>query len=589
MQRGYVVAVLCLVAGGMGLIAPSLASAQIITEFPLPPGPSVNSPVLDYGRAIVSGPDGNLWLSHGARSSVIRMTPAGQVAEFHLDGGAGGVAVGADGSIWVTGTGVTTGQVTRLGLDGVVTGRFPVQAGSLYLAGIVGGPDGSLWFTAANPYAGMPGGLMGVGGVGRITVAGSVSEYRLPVNAGATGIIAGPDGTMWFIWDGALGRATLQGTLSRIQMQPSAVGPLAALTLGPSGNVWFTVPAVLSGTILDDTVGYIGLITPAGVVSQYAVPTAHAYPFDITAGPDGNLWFTEQSGNKIGRVTPAGVITEFSVPTDGAGPTAICVGPDGNIWFTEANAAKVGRLVLSGPASGNTTVTVPAAASSAGANGSYFHSDLWLLNRSFSSPAVATLTYRCAVALSCPGNVQSVSLAPRQSAMLTDVIRTTFGAPGTNGAIEVSWPTSTGPITVSSRVSSPLPPAPAFGTMIPALTATDARTRAVFVAVASGGGLGSGSRSNTGAYNPQSVSVDLVFTLYSGDGTVLGAYSRTYLPTEAYQLPENIFDLLGVGATTTANAYLVVTASAPVYAYVTVIDNVSGDGSFLPASDDEAK
>ena len=32
-------------------------------------------------------------------------------------------------------------------------------------------------------------------------------------------------------------------------------------------------------------------------------------------GPDGNVWFTESIGNKIGRITPAGVITEFTIPT----------------------------------------------------------------------------------------------------------------------------------------------------------------------------------------------------------------------------------------------------------------------------------
>ena len=39
---------------------------------------------------------------------------------------------------------------------------------------------------------------------------------------------------------------------------------------------------------------------------------AGASPFEITAGPDGNLWFTENVGNRIGRITPAGVVTEFS-------------------------------------------------------------------------------------------------------------------------------------------------------------------------------------------------------------------------------------------------------------------------------------
>ena len=66
----------------------------------------------------------------------------------------------------------------------------------------------------------------------------------------------------------------------------------------------------------------------------------------ITAGPDGNLWFTELGG-AIGRTTPAGVITEFRAGLpDNSAPKDITAGPDGNLWFTELSANNVGRLPL---------------------------------------------------------------------------------------------------------------------------------------------------------------------------------------------------------------------------------------------------
>ena len=110
---------------------------------------------------------------------------------------------------------------------------------------------------------------------------------------------------------------------------------------------------------------------------------------------------------------------------------------------------------------------------------------------------------------------------------------------------------------------------------------------AVFIGLASGGGQASGSRSNAGAYNPQPVAVAVTFALYDGNGAALGTHTRTYQPNEALQLFPNIFELVGASSTVTKDAYLVVTAAAPVFPYVTVIDNVSGDSSFLPASDDE--
>src|SRR5262249_32273324 len=48
-----------------------------------------------------------------------------------------------------------------------------------------------------------------------------------------------------------------------------------------------------------------------GTVKEFVLPNAESRPFDITAGPDGNLWFTEGVG-KIGRITLAGVVTEFA-------------------------------------------------------------------------------------------------------------------------------------------------------------------------------------------------------------------------------------------------------------------------------------
>ena len=48
-----------------------------------------------------------------------------------------------------------------------------------------------------------------------------------------------------------------------------------------------------------------------GVVTEYRSGEVTG-PNAITAGPDGNLWFTEDYGHRIGRITQDGVITEFS-------------------------------------------------------------------------------------------------------------------------------------------------------------------------------------------------------------------------------------------------------------------------------------
>ena len=90
------------------------------------------------------------------------------------------------------------------------------------------------------------------------------------------------------------------------------------------------------------------MITPAGLITEFTGMTVGAGPSGITAGPDGNLWFTELNGDRIGRITPAGLITEFTGMTAGAGPTGITAGPDGNLWFTERFGNKIGQITPTG-------------------------------------------------------------------------------------------------------------------------------------------------------------------------------------------------------------------------------------------------
>ena len=103
------------------------------------------------------------------------------------------------------------------------------------------------------------------------------------------------------------------------------------ITAGPDKNIWFT-----------DTKG-IGKSTPSGSITEYAVSKSHG----ITAGPDGNLWFTKVEPAAIGKITTSGAITEYSLPT-GSYPVGITTGPDKNLWFTDWDTAKVGKITTSG-------------------------------------------------------------------------------------------------------------------------------------------------------------------------------------------------------------------------------------------------
>jgi streptogramin lyase len=169
-----------------------------------------------------------------------------------------------------------------------------------------------------------------------------VTEYTVPTaNSWPLGVAVTPDGAAWFAEynTNKIGRVTAGGSFTEypIPAESPSSGSPRAITAGPDGNLWFT----------DNN--YIGRITTSGSITQFPV-TPFSGPHDITPGPDGNVWFTESSGDAVGYVTPAGGVTEFSIApvTD---PLTITAGSDGALWFTAlgtGNGPYLCRLTLGG-------------------------------------------------------------------------------------------------------------------------------------------------------------------------------------------------------------------------------------------------
>jgi len=106
----------------------------------------------------------------------------------------------------------------------------------------------------------------------------------------------------------------IRGIFHEYALPPSQFVPFT-ITAGPDGNLWFT-EIMQNGSV---QAGRIERLTPTGTVSAYSLPSANTSATDIITGPDGNLWFTEYDADKIGRITPVGIVTERSTP----GPEAV--------------------------------------------------------------------------------------------------------------------------------------------------------------------------------------------------------------------------------------------------------------------------
>src|SRR4051794_30011087 len=71
-----------------------------------------------------------------------------------------------------------------------------------------------------------------------------------------------------------------------------------------------------------------------GKVTEFPLPNPNSGPTTVSIAPDGTLWFTESSGNRIGRMAQDGTgLKEFDLPHPESAPRIITIGSDGNMWF----------------------------------------------------------------------------------------------------------------------------------------------------------------------------------------------------------------------------------------------------------------
>ena len=95
--------------------------------------------------------------------------------------------------------------------------------------------------------------------------------------------------------------------------------------------VWVVLALACARGATAAVVGASGNVV--GASGKFQLSAAQDVPGAITAGRDGNIWFTEALANAIGRITPSGTISEFPLPTREGAPGGITAGPDGNLWF----------------------------------------------------------------------------------------------------------------------------------------------------------------------------------------------------------------------------------------------------------------
>lgn len=328
---------------GLGYILPdgTMKAVQFLTPQPAdcpfsPNSASVLFPDCYEGGNLRLGPDHNFWyvthmLFDPAKVQIVRVTPAGVATVFPLPthsklGTSVDFTFDTAGNLWFTQVISTSlsdsmGVVGRIDISGHLS-EFPAMAHS-QPSGIVAGPDGTMWFTDAER-----------GEIVKITPAGRMSFYYAPVLHDAGDIIAGDDQHIWFSAPGAdgIGRIAVDGALQMFYLPPGSTP--GSLVWGPDNAVWF----------LDPGHDAIGRVSPDGMTIAYPLPAPVGARAPFIVGRDGNLWCALD--HAVARVSPSGAITQYALPTLDAAITSMVSAPNHHIWFVEdtGTAGLIGEI-----------------------------------------------------------------------------------------------------------------------------------------------------------------------------------------------------------------------------------------------------
>jgi len=179
--------------------------------------------------------------------------------------------------------------------------------------------DGGVWFTAQRS-----------GHLGWFDPASGRTEL-IPLGSGSAphGVIPGPDKAAW-ITDGGLGAIVRVGWPDRTVRafalpQGAPYANLNTATFAPDGDLWFTGQS--------GVVGHLAMKT--GVVTLRDAPKGRG-PYGICTTPAGEVWWCSLAGSFIARIDRrSGDSTVVEPPTPNQGARRVWSDRHGRIWVSE--------------------------------------------------------------------------------------------------------------------------------------------------------------------------------------------------------------------------------------------------------------
>lgn len=242
---------------------------------------------------------------------------------------------------------------------------YPVPTSAANLGRIVPHPDGSLWFVEQDANK-----------VGRITTAGQITEYPLPAPTSVGNVVKdldiAADGTVWVVYDQGrqaialnpdgstkLGPVALGGEPNGEQIRVAAEGtPWITISFSQDLIAWIADGQAQVSSNSPPCDGALGIgndgnkwcqdfdkvikVNPAGDGGvTIPLPPNASYPYSLSPGPLGSIWYARHSGatwltspdrGSIGYLDAAGTVTDINTGSRTAPASLTQAG--GRMWFT---------------------------------------------------------------------------------------------------------------------------------------------------------------------------------------------------------------------------------------------------------------
>jgi virginiamycin B lyase len=228
--------------------------------------------------------------------------------------------------------------------------RLPYPASRV--TALVGAPEGGVWFTAANGVPGVPG--RAILSLERMDAQGTVS--RIAERESAGGFARFGDGSVWITGFRTIGLLTATGVVSEFRAPENEEDDEEerfivqdAITAGPDGNVWFSSTRQEAGGGPGSAA--ITRLVPSGQMTEFRLPgksSSESWASSLAPGSDGRIWFTQPGRYSVGGLAMDGQSVSMITLAGYANASDITAGPEGNLWFSQSAPSALVRLTPPG-------------------------------------------------------------------------------------------------------------------------------------------------------------------------------------------------------------------------------------------------